>query len=209
MQATPFNLIHCDFPYGVNVGDTSGYSKKKTHGGYADSADIYFTLLETLATKGPNFIAPSAHMIFWFSMDYYTETKAILEGAEWRVNPFPLIWHKTDNTGILPDPSRGPRRIYETAFLCTMGDRKIVKPVANVAGVSGARGDKEAIHTSAKSPAMLDHFFRMLVDQYTVMLDPTSGSGNAVAAAERAGAAYSLGLELNPDYVEDAKNYHL
>jgi DNA modification methylase len=45
----------------------------------------------------------------------------------------------------------------------------------------------------------------MLVDESTIMLDPTCGSGNSVKVAEELGASYSLGIEMNADYVERAK----
>jgi len=197
----PYNLIHCDFPYGVKAGDTIGQSGAKSYGGYEDSKKIYFDLLDTLLTNQDRFIAGSAHLFFWFSMDYYQITKDKLEVGGWTVNLFPLIWFKTDNTGILPDAQRGPRRVYETAFLCTRGDRKIVRAVGNCA----AAGVSKRYHMSEKPILVLQHFFRMLVDETTVMLDPTCGSGNAVKVAEELGADWSLGLEINPEYVEAAK----
>jgi len=148
-----------------------------------------------------NFIAPSAHLIFWFSMDFYTETRTKIQAAGWTVDPFPLTWFKIDNTGMLPDANRGPRRVYETALFCTRGDRKIVRAVGNCC----AAGVTKTYHMSEKPTAVVGHFFRMLVDETTVMLDPTCGSGNAVKMAEELGADWSLGLEINPDYVESAK----
>jgi len=35
----PYNFIHCDFPYGVNAGDTRGQSGAKSAGGYDDKPD--------------------------------------------------------------------------------------------------------------------------------------------------------------------------
>lgn len=200
----PYNFLHVDFPYGVNAGNTSGQSAAKNFGGYADTKDVYDTLLTSFVKNLDNFCAPSAHMMFWFSMDYYEETRLVLKESGWRVDPFPLIWFKSDNTGILPDANRGPRRVYETAFFCTRGDRKIVKAVGNAVG-AGTPSKEDKIHMSQKSRPMLEHFFRMIVDESTRMLDPTAGSAEAVAVAEAAGASYSLGLELNPDYVTDAR----
>ena len=57
---------------------------------------------------------------------------------------------------------------------------------------------------SEKSLAMLSHFFRMLVDDSTRMIDPTCGSGNAVKAAANAGASFVLGLERDPTFYENA-----
>jgi len=140
-------------------------------------------------------------MMFWFSIDFYVKTREKIMAAGWVVDPFPLVWFKSDNTGILPDPNRGPRRVYETALFCARGDRKVVRAVGNCV----AAGVTKTYHMSEKPTAVLGHFFRMLVDETTVMLDPTCGSGNAVKVAEERGADWSLGLEINPEYVEAAK----
>lgn len=190
-----FNFLHCDFPYGVNAGKHN-MGAGKAFGGYEDSADVYWTLLDTLAEAMTTMVADSAHMMFWFSLDYYHETKVRLESMGWRVNPFPLIWYKSDNSGILPDAKRGPRRNYETAFLCSRGDRLIVQAVSNVAAAPNIK----TIHMSEKNPDMLRHFFRMFVDEHSYVLDPTMGSGNAIRVAEEMGAALVLGLERDLDF---------
>lgn len=128
-------------------------------------------------------------------MNFYQETKDYFTSKGFDVQPFPLLWHKTDSKGILPDPERGPRRVYETAFLMSCGDRKIIKAVDNTYGCPTSK----QLHVSEKPEPMLRHFFRMLVDGYTEMLDPTCGSGNAVLAAVRGGAKRALGLELDPE----------
>lgn len=200
VQEQPFNLIHCDFPYGVNAGDTKGQSGAAAYGHYDDKPEIYFDLIDTFIRKQDNFVAPSAHMIFWYSLDFHHETIELFRGAGWQVNPFPLIWGK-GNTGILPDANRGPRRVYETALFMTRGDRKIVRAVGNL---TEAQVVKEH-HVSEKPKKMLEHFLRMLVDETTVMLDPTCGSGNAVYVAEQLGANWSLGLERDPNFAESAR----
>lgn len=192
-----FNLIHCDFPYGIKA-DTHDQGASAEFGGYADGKDVYDSLIETLTAAMENIVAKSAHMIFWFSMNYYEETKTKLEAMGWKVNPMPLIWHKNDNSGIIPDPNRGPRQIYETAFLCSRGDRLIVRPVANLFSAPNIKQH----HMSQKNVGMLKHFLSMLVDETTVMLDPTCGSGTAIFAAEELKAKTVLGLEFNYEFFE-------
>ena len=196
-RADKFNLIHCDFPYGVNATKL-GQSSAKALGGYEDEADTYKDLLEAFVAYQDNFVFDNAHLMFWFSMDYYQMTKDIFTAAGWTVNPFPLVWTKSDNRGILPDAQRGPRRIYETAFLASRGDRKVVRPVSNA--YHGAT--TKQFHMSEKPHAVLTHFLRMLVDETTTLLDPTCGSGMAVKVAEELGASYSLGLDKSADYIE-------
>jgi DNA modification methylase len=51
---------------------------------------------------------------------------------------------------------------------------------------------------------MLCKFFPMFVDENTLMLDPTCGSGTSLRAAKSLGASYVLGIEKKPNFVEDA-----
>ena len=196
----PFNLIHCDFPYGISA-NTFNQGASDAYGGYEDSPDIYWALVQTLCLNRDLLLGESGHVVFWFSMRYYQETLDKLREYFW-VDPYPLIWFKSDNTGTLPDPTRGPRRVYEVAFLLSHGDRKIISAVANTFAAPVSR---TAGHMSEKSEDMLSHFFRMFVDSSTRMLDPTCGSGSALRAARKMGAASVLGLEINPDFAESAR----
>ena len=198
-----FNLLHCDFPYGVNA-DKADQGQAAAMGGYADGFDVYTSLLDTLAGNMDSLVARSAHLIFWFSMDYYQFTKDRLEAMGWKVNPFPLIWHKSDNTGVLPDPKRGARRTYETAFFASRGDRLLTAKGA-VANSFAHPGRDKSIHMSEKPVPMLQHFMSMVCDEYSLVLDPTCGSGNSLKAAQKLGAKQVLGLEINEEFYTRSK----
>lgn len=200
-QGSPFNLIHCDFPYGIEANNQEQGQAVAEHGGYTDTFKDYITLLQTLAAHLNRLAAPSAHLLFWFSMLHYTETRDQLMRMEWVVNPFPLIWFKSDNSGLLPDPARGPRRVYETCFLASRGDRKIISAVSNVCACPMTKEH----HMSEKPLPMLTHFMRMLVDENTTILDPTCGSGNALIAAKQLGAIHTYGLEQDPEFADRAR----
>jgi ParB/RepB/Spo0J family partition protein len=191
-----FNLIHCDFPYGINM-QRSDQSSGDSHGTYEDTPEVYWALIDSLINHLDNFCTPSAHLIFWFSMEFYHETYELLS-QKFKVSKFPLIWYKSDNSGILPDPNRGPRRVYETAFFASRGDRKIVRPISNLVAANLTRGR----HMSEKSQEALQHFFKMVVDEHSAVLDPTCGSGSAIRAAANAGAGRFLGLEINPEFAQ-------
>jgi ParB family chromosome partitioning protein len=195
-----FNFIHCDFPYGINA-DKHDQGSSKDFGGYEDGEEVYWNLIGTLERGMDNLVAESAHLMFWFSMNYYQKTKDALERMGWRVNPHPLVWHKIDNSGVLPDPKRSPRQIYETAFLCSRGDRFIVRAKSNAIG----QPNTKTIHMSEKPRPMLNHFFQMFVDDTTNMLDPTCGSGNSVITAIELGGR-AFGLECDESYTENAIN---
>lgn len=200
-----FNLIHCDFPYGVDA-DKHHQGQAAAQGGYSDTFEDYNKLIGSLELAMDSVVAPSAHLLFWFSMDYYSYTLESLKEIGWDVQPRPLVWMKNDGTGIIPDPARGPRWIYETAFLASRGDRKIVRAKANA---FAHPGKDKSIHMSEKPVPMLKHFMEMLVDDSTIMLDPTCGSGNAVKAAQSLGAPTVLGLERDEEFYNRAREAYL
>lgn len=200
-EGPKFNLLHCDFPYGINH-QKSEQGRAAEWGEYNDTPDIFFQLLKETLSNLDRILFPSAHILFWFSMNFYSETVSLLEKSGLEVNRFPLIWFKSDGKGILPDPERGPRRIYETCLLISRGDRKIIQAVSNL---YAAGGTKEQ-HLSEKPESVLRYFMSMLVDSNTEMLDPTCGSGTALRAAEFLGAKRVLGIERIPEFVEGAKS---
>jgi ParB family chromosome partitioning protein len=195
----PFNLLHIDFPYGINsdVGSAHKQFAAKSYGGYADTRETHLGLCQTLYDNRVKLMGESAHVYFWFSMHYYWETLEWLRHWLW-VDPFPLIWAKT--AGIIPNPSLNPRRAYETAFFCSWPKAEPRKIISSVANWYTSKIVREAEHTSEKNAEMLGHFFRMVVDGNTRLLDPTCGSGSALRAARDCGAGSVTGLELNPEY---------
>jgi len=197
-----FNFLHCDFPYGVGVfeGKQSGYQRADAQ--YDDSAETFWTLMETLVTCRDELMQASCHIMFWFSMDYYSEIFAFFraKAPEFTINPFPLIWAKSCGSGITPDPKRGAKRSYETALLMSRGDRFVCRAPSNL---YSAPTDKK-YHPSTKPEPMLRHFFQLFVDEHTRMLDPTCGSGSSLRAAESMGAKSVLGLEANETFYKGA-----
>lgn len=200
-----FNLIHCDFPYGINA-DQHDQGQAPEVGGYKDTTQAFYSLLHDFTRFQDNFVEESAHLIFWFALEYeghsfYHDVRNTLSSFGWRLDGRLLIWHKSDGTSVLPDPQRGPRWTYETAFFASRGDRKIVRAVSNL--VSLPTTDK--YHMSEKPVAVLEHFFRMVCDEYSTLLDPTCGSGNALVAARRLGATRLIGLERDTEFAARAR----
>lgn len=199
-----FNLLHCDFPYGINLfGGKQGRGDEVDNPYEDDSIDIYLSLLNCLCDNSEKIISLSAHIMFWCSFQHYQITKEIfaqkLPSVTWI--PHPLIWHKTDNSGISADARRRPRHIYETALLGYRGDRNLVRVAADTYGCPSDR----TLHPSNKPEPMLRHFFSMLVDETTTLLDPTCGAGSALRAADSLGAKSVLGLELDTNFASVAQ----
>lgn len=201
-----FNLIHCDFPYGLNMQDANLQNSADRwtagdEGRYDDSPELFEALSRAFIGKQRNFISDSAHLIFWLSFKHYARTREMLINTGWTVCETPLIFAKTDNAGIAPDVRRWPRRTYEVALFASKGDRKIVK----VKAASYCGPTTKEHHLSEKPEAMLAHFLEMVVDEYTEILDPTCGSGNALRVAKKLGAIRGLGLDVLEQHVDYTK----
>jgi DNA modification methylase len=207
----PFNFIHCDFPYGIEFNRSGGQNTAidmRQAGDYDDSEEVYWNLIRTLGWYKQQLLAPSSHIMFWYSQNLYDETrKALMDYfPEATIQKFPMIWHCADNSGLMPDPQRYGRRTYETALLITLGDRKVA--TGKALSFAHPRGQAEnKVHRSQKPIEVLFHFFRMFVDDSTRMFDPTCGSATSLITAKRLGAASVLGIELDPDMQSAAVNY--
>lgn len=200
-----FSFIHCDFPYGIGVfsGALSGRDANIT---YDDSKKTYLTLCRELCEALPRIMSHSAHLMFWLSADIQIQHSTLEifreHAPQLRFNYKPLIWHKTDNVGIIANPKQDPRHVYETALFARTEERQLVRSVSDT---YGAPTDK-LHHPSTKPEPMLRHFFQMFVDNYSKILDPTCGGGSALRAAESLGAPYVLGLEKDEEHCKNAQS---
>lgn len=196
-----FNLIHCDFPYNIEYRSYA-VSVHNTDEDY--DASGFDELLESFCSNLDKFCSYSAHILFWFSMEFYESTRLKLETAGLAVQRHPLIWFKSDNSGIIPGrDNQYPRRVYETAFLCSRSKRPLIRQLANTYACPIA---SNPLHPSQKPEPMLKHFMSMLIDETTDVFDPTAGSGAALRAADALGARRIYGLDINESYVARANS---
>lgn len=197
-----FNLIHCDFPYGINVFD-GPQSGAERHHSYEDTPEIHHKLLEVLLTNFNKIASQSCHVVYWFSMQHYDLIKSRVAELvpDLIIWPHPLIWLKSDNSGIAADSHHFPRHIYETALFMSRGKRRLVSLAADAYSAPTDR----TWHIHTKPEPVLKYFFAMLVDEHTNFLDPTCGSGSAVRAAESLGARTVLGMDVDETIVGQAR----
>lgn len=176
-----FNLLHWDF-----MGETPG---------------TQWELLNTLFTNKDKILSSEAHALFWFDMEEYTSLMKSLRLNGFSVFSYPLIWQQTASLSPLSKPNQSyPKLGYHTCFLATLGHKPIKHSVSNIYSAPKV-SLKYTLCENQKPEAMLRYFFRMLVDDYTSLLDPGSGSGAALRAADSLGAHKTFGLELDKDLV--------
>lgn len=198
-----FDVLHVDFPYGKGYRGSNTRRTGRAHINptYLDDPDIYFELVDGLLSWQDRLVFPAAHMLFWFDMQYYAWTVERITAGGWTlVQPFPLIWTK-GYTGVASDPKRRPRHCYETALLFSRGDRRLSK----LENDHCEAALDEKLHLNQKPLQMLRKFLSLIVDEHTAVLDPTCGSGSALAAALDLKAARVFGVELDASNADVAR----
>lgn len=198
-----FDVLHVDFPYGKGYTGANTRKTGRAHVAprYKDDPDVHWALLEGLLEHQDKVAFPIAHILYWFDMDYYAAIRESFERAGWKaVQPHPLIWGKPYE-GVAADPKRRPRHCYESCLLFVRGDRRLARLDQDI--FIGRTDEK--LHINQKPVDMLKHFLSLVVDEHSAVLDPTCGSGSALAAARDLGAARILGLELDASNAEVAR----
>jgi len=197
-----FNVIHCDFPYGIN-----SHNSGQNPSGYDDSRGVYLDLCNTLSEHLDNFCADDAHMFFWCSSSAPLLSIAweflSVPGFGFTFDDVPLVWHKGGNQGIVPDSERRPRRMYEMCFFWWRGRAKRI-PGIEFHNIVDADPTPNRQHAHEKSVVMLKKFFKPVVDGHSLVFDPTCGSGTALLAAKELGARYVFGIDKDAANVKTA-----
>ena len=205
----PFSVLHLDPPYGIGFVNTGIFRKANALDDFYDDRESDLDeFFDVLADNWRKLVAPSAHIIYWYSNALYTENRTRWEtffqnrSIPARLNPTPLVWHKSNNRGMMSVPERDPRNVYETAFLITVGDQKLARAMGT--NVVSEPADP-SLHPSAKPLAVVRTWLAGVVDVTSRVLDPTCGHGSALTAALELGAREVVGVELDPIHVARAK----
>ena len=204
----PFNLIHCDFPFGVKMHTQTHNKARAVSDGmeivYDDNASVYFDLLDELTANIDTVLAPKGIILFWYSMKFHCETIKSFTEAGLIVHPYPIIWSKKRGTATM-DTSFHPLQSYETMLL-------VYRKGATAYGEGFLSVQDEipnkSSHAAAKPIDMMHKVFKRYVPPVATrfsFLDPTCGGGNSLLCAKAAGIKNIVGVELNPEYALHAQ----
>ena len=119
-----FTFIHCDFPYGnYRGGDSQGaLGALETEEFYDNTESVYWTLARCSDESSlDNIMSYSAHLMFWFNMNFYTETVTLADKWTYSARP-PSDMGQGEGgrggRGVVPGNAViYPRRMYDTALV--------------------------------------------------------------------------------------------
>jgi site-specific DNA-methyltransferase (adenine-specific) len=193
LSKNTFDVIITDPPYGVNIDGYASLQGGVDHH-YDDSPQVLEELLHTFSTEFFRVTKPEAHLYMFCDYTWFEIIRAKLYPL-WYVWPRPLIWHRSDSTGMLPRPQHGPRRNYECILYAIKGDKRVQFVGNDVISLPSDKGLTET--TAARKPVDLYvELLRRSVVPGNQILDSCAGSGPVFDAAERL-ECIATGIELN------------
>lgn len=199
------DLVITDPPYGIDYSSNrSEFSEHVTKEKISNDSDLKQSLvltdkaLEILSEKTKE----NAHVYLFTAWSVYPEFKEIVSKYFNVKNA--IIWDKGNHgTGDL-EGSWGNR--YEMVIFATKGNRKLVKRKADIINVS--RGSSaNYIHPTQKPTELIKTLLEASAHTKDTMIDPFMGSGSSIKAAKEFGDINYIGIELDAQIFEKAKNF--
>lgn len=185
-----FDVICVDPPYGMGLSEMPDLQGGAAHH-YDDTRDGSNLVIQGIFDHAFRVTKPQAHLYMFCDISRFFELKALAELHSWKVWSRPLIWHRSDSSGLLPDAEHGPRRCYECILFASKGEKRVLHVATDVLPYPGDREERSAARKPV--PLLVDLLRRSCLPGDTV-LDPCCGSGPIFAAANEL-ELISFGIE--------------
>jgi len=198
-------MIEVDPPYAIDLAEL-----KKKEGITNDdlrrykeiSKENYPSFLERLCSLLYESAAPDDWCIFWFGPTWFTETKAALINAGFKVDDIPGIWLKgsedSEGTGQTNSPSTYLARAYETFFIARKGSPSIRKKGrSNVFSFKPVPAGQK-YHPTQRPIELISEILETFAYPGDVCMVPFLGSGTTLRALYKQDMN-GFGWELNKE----------
>jgi DNA modification methylase len=187
-----FHVVITDPPYGVNIDKYADLQGGVDHH-YDDSPEVLGKILSCFQTELYRVTKEKAHLYLFCDFEWFQKISSTLTEGGWDVWPRPLIWHRSDSTGMLPRAEHGPRRNYECIVYAIKGNKRVNCVANDVLSIPSERGG----NTAARKPvALYVELLRRSVLPGDLVLDPCAGSGPVFDAAQQL-ECFATGIELS------------
>jgi DNA modification methylase len=182
------DFAEIDPPYAIELLRRKDRNISKGHtGDYNEiDADQFPVFMQTVIEEVYRTLKPNTFAIFWFAMQWYTETHEWLTKAGFAVNPLPALWYK-GQSGQTAQPDIAFASCYEPFFLARKGKPRMLKQgrsnVFHHAPLPSAR----KIHPTERPIELMEDILSTILFPGSKVLVPFLGSGVTLRAAYRSG----------------------
>ncbi len=183
-----FNFAEVDPPYAIDLLRRKDRNKEKGHTEDYNEVDAkkFPVFMQSLCAQTFRLLKPNSFAVFWYAMQWHTETLAWLTEAGFVVNPMPALWYK-GQSGQTAQPDIALASTYEPFFLARKGQPRMVRQGrANVFHYSPLPPSRK-IHPTEKPKELLVDIIDTICLPGSNILVPFLGSGVTLRAAYTSG----------------------
>lgn len=159
--------------------------------------------LRVLISESFRVTKPHGFLIFFYDLDHHNTLQTWATDAGWRVQRWPLIWHKVDFRGNAA-PSHNTCKNMEYAMLCRKPGAVLQKPqMSSIFSCSSEGAAKDFGHPFAKPRLLWKWLYQMCTTPGQTVLDPCMGSASACVSAIEVGLQ-PFGCEIQEQHFNRA-----
>lgn len=196
-----FDAVITDWPYGIDMENLSQSGGGKDVSTTAAEHDVEGNAVLQSAILPELFrvLKPNGWFITWTDMSVYAENVAQATAAGFKVQRWPLIWHKTSSCQNMSAQQNFTKN-YEIALVCRKGTATLVRSQASSVWTGGNDSETRLLgHPFAKPAGLWEWLYAATCKRGDAVLDPFVGCGSSTLPAIRAGIR-PVGIECNEQH---------
>jgi DNA modification methylase len=195
--------IVTDPDYGVSVERLEASVGGAGEGVHQDTVEQSLQVTFNFLTQAYRVIRDQGFCVFWYDLDHHEKLQCHALSVGFRVQRWPLIWHKTDYRSNA-SPQHNFCKNFEYAMVCRKPNATLVQVQTNsVFPCPTADTVRQFGHPFAKPLDLSKWIFNAITIKGQTVYDPFLGSGAIACAAVDFGLR-PIGSEINPDHYAQA-----
>lgn len=182
------DFAEIDPPYAIELLRRKGRNLDKGHTDDYNEVEAakFPVFMQTAIEEVYRVLKPNTFAVFWFGMQWYTETLEWLTKAGFAVNPLPGLWYK-GQSGQTAQPDIAFASCYEPFFLARKGKPRMLKQGrSNVFHYPPLPASRK-IHPTERPIELMEDMLGTILFPGSKILVPFLGSGVTLRAAYRTG----------------------
>lgn len=203
LKGPVFDHIVTDPDYAISVDRLNANMVNAGAGVHQDSVESSILHLYTFITLAFKCLKDQGFLVFFYDLDHHEKLQRHAESVGFRVQRWPLIWHKTDYFSNA-DPGHNFCKNMEYAMVCRKPNGVLSQAQkSSIFQCSSGIITKEFQHPFAKPLDLWRWIYGAIAIKGQLVYDPFLGSGSAAAAAVLWGLQ-SVGSEISADHYASA-----
>lgn len=197
--AESFDHIITDPDYGVSVERLTASVTNASDGVAQASVDQTLLEFRSFFVEAFRITKPAAFVVLWCDLDHWEKLMALATEAGFRVQRWPIVWHKLDYRSNAA-PGYNFTKNIEYAMVCRKPNATLTGLCpSSVVALPSESTTKFFNHPFAKPVPLWQFIYNAVAIKGQSVLDPFAGSGSACVAALRSGLR-SYGCEINASH---------